>query len=390
MKQYNPLRSADMRIHNQNIILSRIYEARERGISQSELVQETGLKAPTIFRIFSSLEEQGLIEIFNDSGDHDTEVRKGRRPVAYTVIKDALYTIGLEFWASSISLGVFNFNGTRIFSRIEPLKGDIDSAGITRLIVRLVNDALASLKISREKVPGIGVAASGQVDVNQRSVIFYPRIRGMKEVFLAEALEKELGISVLLHNNCSAIALSEYRYGNYDHRGSMFTFLLRAGVNGAFVDEKGIYITSQGTTLETGHVPIDSRGPQCSCGTHGCLEAYLRELDKKNVEQGLPLFSGFDERLAAGDRDAKKTMTAAADCLFVSMKSIMRFLTPRSFLIIGNGELISGHIATALRKRWASEPDAFVPDPPQVFSHAYDPLVSQRGASDLVISYYFS
>jgi predicted NBD/HSP70 family sugar kinase/DNA-binding transcriptional regulator YhcF (GntR family) len=396
MRQDNPLRAQDLRVHNQNIILSRIYEKRNTGISQSELVMETGLKAPTVFRIFSDLEDQGLIEIHKNpggvlSGNSEENLgRKGRRPVVYTVRKDALYTMGLEFWASSISLGVFNFNGNRVFSRVEPLKTNIDIAEVIDFIVFLVTEALNSLEIGREKVPGIGVVAPGQVDIIKRKVINYPRIQNMRDIPLAEELEKRLGIKVLLHNNCSALALSEFRYGGYDHQGSLFTFLIRSGVNGAFVDDRGIYVTSRGITLESGHIPIDSGGPLCSCGNRGCLESLLVALDNSGETREKPLFSEMEGMLAAGCPEADHIMTQAAGYLFIAMKSIMRFFTPHAFLILGNGALVSRRIAEKVRERWAQESDAFVSDAPMIYSHACDPLVSQRGASDLVIADYFS
>lgn len=390
MPKINPLRSSDLGKYNQRLILSRIYEARNKGISQSEMVLETGLKAPTILRIFSSLEEQKLIELFKAEGKENEQVRKGRPPLVYTIRKDALYTVGLEFWVSSISLGVFNFNGDRVFSRIEPLKLGISAPEVIDFIVLLVNEALGSLKIDRSKVIGVGVAAPGQVDVVNRRAISYPRIRGMKNIALADILEEKLKLSVILHNNCSVIALSEYHHGNYDHKGSLFTFLLRAGVNGAFVDDRGIYVTSQGSTLESGHVPVDPQGPPCSCGIRGCLESHLSALDKANAKSGQSLFSGFEEKLAKGDRQVEQIAARAAESLFVVTKSIMRFFTPRSFLILANGELFSRCIADNLVKCWKRESDAFVSEPPQVFSNSYNALVSQRGASDLVISYYFN
>ena len=218
MQSGNPLRSSDLRIHNQRIILSRIYGARKTGISQSELVAETGLKAPTVFRIFGNLEEQKLIEILNASGNED-QIRKGRRPVVYTVCKDALYTIGLEFWVSSISLGIFNFNGDRVYSRIEPLKQNITVQEVTDYIVLLIKEAITSMKINRKKVIGVGVAAPGQVDVANRRVIGYARIKDMKDIPLAEELEDKLKLPVILHNNCSVIALSEFHHGGYDQAG---------------------------------------------------------------------------------------------------------------------------------------------------------------------------
>lgn len=87
----------------------------------------------------------------------------------------------------------------------------------------------------------------------------------MKDIALVAELESRLEIPVMIHNNCSALALSEYRHGGYDHRGSMFTFLLRTGVNGAFVHDDEIYVNSRNQTIETGHIPINADGPRCSC-----------------------------------------------------------------------------------------------------------------------------
>ncbi|MDD2394950.1 MAG: sugar kinase, partial [Sphaerochaeta sp.] len=78
--QGNPLRASDLRVHNQNMVLSLIHASKNLGTSQSEVVQKTGLKAPTIFRIFSSLEEEGLIVPAQSNGE-ETVAKKGRRPV---------------------------------------------------------------------------------------------------------------------------------------------------------------------------------------------------------------------------------------------------------------------------------------------------------------------
>jgi predicted NBD/HSP70 family sugar kinase len=378
------------------MILARIYENRHFGISQSELVQDTGLKAPTILRIFSGLENQGLIEVLpapeGRSGEtgEDTLVRKGRRPVAYTTKKDALYTVGVEFWVSYISIGIFDFQGTRIFSKVEPLRKNIDITETIDCIVKQVQESLSGLNIPPEKVPGIGIAAPGQMDITNRRVINYSRIKNMEDYPLADVLEERLGIKVLLHNNCSVMALSEYRYGKYDHRGSMFTFLLRSGVGGAFVDQRGIYTTSDFKTIEPGHISINYEGPLCYCGTRGCLQAYLMELDSVHAaEEGL-LFGTLEQKLADRDEKAEKTIRQAAEYLFVVMKTIMRLLSPCSFLILGNGELVSRRIAEHIRRRWVDEPDSFVSRAPPVFSNICSPLVSQRGASDLVISWFFS
>jgi predicted NBD/HSP70 family sugar kinase len=98
----------------------------------------------------------------------------------------------------------------------------------------------------------------------------------------------------------------------------------------------------------------------------------------------------LEEALTSGDREADSVMTRAAAYLFIAMKSIMRFFAPHAFLILGNGEAVSRRIAEKIREQWAQEPDAFISTPPMIYSHTYDPMISQRGASDLVIADYFS
>lgn len=386
--QSNPLRASDLRIHNQNMVLSIIHDSRAEGISQSEVVQRTGLKAPTIFRIFTALEEEGLI-LPVQNNEEDLVVRKGRRPIYYAVSKDARYTIGIEFWAAFLSLGVFNFHGERIYSVMHPLDDTTKAIDVIELIVAEVERAIEQLSLDREKVIGVGVAAPGQVDLKDKRVRYYPRIEGMKDIALVDVLSERLNLLIIIHNNCSALAYSEYRYGEYDHQGSMFTFLLRTGVNGAFVHKDQIYVNSQDQTIESGHIPINNDGPRCSCGTRGCLQAYLHDLDPDSVDRRLSLFEGLEERLEKGDPTAVRIIERAAGYLVIAMKILTRLLAPKSFLFVG----CCRHISEALKEQVEHlliEPDAFCTEIPRIFATEYDPLVAQRGAADLVLQAYFN
>jgi len=386
--QGSPLRASDLRVHNQKIVLSLIHATQKVGVSQSEIVQATGLKAPTIFRIFSSLEEEGLITPIANDIEDGVAIKKGRRPVNFIVCKDARYSIGLEFWAAYLSIGVFDFLGERIYSALQPLDDGVDAHEVISMIVEQVKDIIQKLSIPKEKLLGMGVAAPGQVDLTNNTVAYYPRINGMKNLPIVELLQRELAIPVILHNNCSALAFSEYRYGDFDHKGSMFTFLLRTGVNGAFVHDDAIYVDSKSMTIETGHIPINFDGPRCSCGSRGCLQAFLQDLDPDSFDDRLSLFEGLDEKLKAGDAHALRTIERAAGYLVIAMKIIMRLLAPQSFLFVGCSVTVSEAICKQV-KHLMAEPDAFDTVLPQVFSTVYDPLVAQRGASDLVLVDFF-
>jgi len=386
----NPLRVSDVRRRNEKLVLRLVHSAGERGASQSEIVQSTGLKAPTIFRIFSYLEEAGYIEaLVKPAPNAETDTRqekKGRRPVAYVVRKNALYLIGIEFWVERISLGVFDFQGKSIYSKATSLSRSENANTVVELIASLVDEAIASLGIPRELVIGIGLGAPGQVNVGKRIVAAYPRISGMKNFPIAEILEARLGISINLHNNCSIIALSEYRYGALDLDPSMFMFLLRSGVNGAFIDGGRIFLSPRGTTIEMGHISIDYDGPICVCGARGCLEAFITSLDSESLRKGNWLFENLDTE----NPSSEPILTAAAAYLSAAVQTACRLFRPSSFLILAYTEKIAADLARRVNDKLSREASSFDETKPVLIGRAYDQNLVLRGAADLVLDSFLS
>lgn len=387
--QDNPLRAADVRQHNEKMVLFLIYQAKRAGISQSSVVQSTGLKAPTVFRIFTHLEEDGLIEPLSLVLPDNLQ-KKGRRPVAFRIRENALFTIGIEFWVDCISLGVFNFAGELIHERKIELNQEVYANEVASKMIALVREVMKELNLQTDKVLGLGVAAPGQVNVARREIVYYPRILEMRSFPVADILEDALGIPVFLHNNCSAIALSEYRYGGYRHGDSLFTFLIRSGVNGAFVNQDKIYITSQSTTLESGHVPIDLDGPKCICGQNGCLQSYMTMLNNRLEGANGHLLEVLEGRLLNDDPDAQNVIDEAARYLFAAVKTVIRFFRPKAFLFVATTPKVGEALARAVSRLREEQPGGFDFGVIDFFAHQYCTKTALKGASDLVINTYFS
>lgn len=386
----NPLRMSDVRRRNEKLVLRLIHAAGEKGLSQSEVSAAIGLKPPTIFRIFSLLEEMGYIEALeraqSQEGDSRQE-KKGRRPLAFIAKRDAFYFFGVEFWVEQVSLGVFDFLGTSVFSRTVALDGRPSAEAVVDLIANLAREAIAALDLPKDKVLGVGIGAPGQVDVINRKVMSYPRIEGMKDFAIAAILERKLELPVFLHNNCSVIALSEYRYGELGEPDSMFMFLMRSGVNGAFVDGGKVFLSPRGTTIEMGHISIDYEGPHCICGAHGCLEAFIDELDRHEPGKGRWLFDGLDA--AGSERDARILETTSR-YLASAVQTVCRLFKPLSFLVVAHDERIATELARLLAERLSKEESLFDEAKPKVFGRPYDVGLAQRGAADLVLEAFLS
>ncbi|MBR2282760.1 MAG: ROK family transcriptional regulator [Spirochaetales bacterium] len=381
------LRVEDIRQFNIKSVLSLIHDSRNAGgLSQSDVVSRLTLKAPTVFRIFNALEADGFISPCASKSTSDLP-KSGRRPTYYNINDDACYELAVEFWSNCISVGVFNFACDVIYSDIHSLK---DSTGISEVIdtiSSMVGMAISKTGIDKDKIIGLGVAAPGKVSVSDGKVIYYGRIPGLEDYPLKDILEQRTGLKVLVHNNCSAIAYSLYNSRSKTSSGSLFAFLLRSGVNGSLVNENGIFLSADNTTLEAGHLIVKPDGVKCNCGMCGCLQAQLLDLDKDYGDSESSFKSLFDS-IPSGEK-GDEIVRKAADYLFIAVKDIQRFSAPDSFLIICSSAFVAERIAACLRGRLAKERDFFAQNDPAIIGMGYDTSLALRGATELVFADFF-
>jgi predicted NBD/HSP70 family sugar kinase len=392
-----PLRSADIRARNEKLVLSII--RRRHGISQSEVAQETGLKPPTVFRIFQVLEEQGFIlgcdggEGSDSGGENGAAARgaerKGRRPSYFCVNPDALYVVGVDFWARSASAVVVDFGGSPVYRQVVDLNGHNGAEEIVQRLNELIADAISSSGVARERLLGIGVGAPGMVDTQSGVVLRYPRITSMDGFPLRERLEAQFGVPVHVHNNAAVIALSEYRYGSVRGRQSVLTLVLRAGVGGAFIQDGQLFVNHHRTALEVGHLSVDPAGPECRCGRRGCLETYLseevlrREADAKSAEEYFSLLEKREERAVGPVRDAAEKLVSA-------VYSLLNTLNPEAILIVSRSHALSAALCDSVREALASVPPFASAAERDIVPHEYDPVIAGQGAADLVFDSFFT
>jgi len=383
-----PLRGNDVRKKNEQLVLRIIHKS--DGISQSEVVQLTGLKPPTVFRIFSGLEEAGLIQIVERP--MDAADRKGRRPVYYGIRPDARFIIGIDFWMKSASVVIVNFTGEPVFKQVRELHHFIDAGQVVEVLKELIETSLRQSAIDRELLIGIGIGAPGRVDIETGHVIHYGRIKGMNNFSIKEPIETAFGLPVFVHNNAAVVALSEYRYGVAKDMKSLLTVLVRSGVGGSFISNGSIFVTNNRTTLEVGHMSVDIQGRDCECGHRGCLESYVSEeaLIHDFSEAGLDI-----EVREIGDaiREENKAVLEIVDekirVLAEGFYSLYQLFNPDSFLLVTRSAVLSsyaaGRIETLLGWEEHTEEDRAC----RILHCAYDPILAGIGAADLVLDQFF-
>ena len=385
-----PLRSENIREANEKLVLSLIHKT--SGISQSEVVLQTGLKPPTVFRIFSMLEEAGFIQVSHDQ-PFDSD-KKGRRPVYYSINPKSMYVIGIDFWSRSAAIVLEDFGGNAIYQHTRPLVAKPNAEDTLDVIGELIESSLAATRVNRDRILGIGIGAPGQVDIDEGRVIFYSRIEGMKDFALGARIEQKFDIPVTVHNNAAVIALSGFRYGIAHDSSSLLTILIRSGVGGSFIHEKKLMVTNGATILELGRISVELSGENCECSGKGCLEAYLSEDAFLDAIQ--PLYPLKD----ISELDSLMVDEIPAPCLEVNrskgkilsqtMRSLYHLFGPKSFLIVTRSQILS-KLLSKFVDEIITKDQLICPGPRfTILSTKYDPTLACRGAADLVLDQFFS
>lgn len=382
-----PLRSTDIRERNEKLVLQLIHQ--ERQISQSEVAMRTGLKPPTVFRIFNMLERNGYIVAvpYEQTNRLSIPGKKGRKPVAFQINPEAYFLIGID-WTRTPTLVVVDFQGEVRYSTTQEFPKDIEAEGSLQIIEGMIRSALQENTLTREKILGIGIGLPGRVDIERGSIVTYPRIPGMIDFPIKERLEKTFQIPVQVHNNTSVIALSEYRYGKAKGIPSFLTILIRAGVGGAFVQNGIPFANNSLTAVEIGHLGIDPRGPLCYCGQKGCLETYLSEdafLTELQKVISIRSILEIESFIQQKNPLVLNILEEKSGVLCRAIQSLTHVFSPEAVLIITRSQVFSEHLVALLSKEFC---DRYSQKFQLIPSH-YKPTIAAKAATDLVFDAFF-
>ena len=275
---------------------------------------------------------------------------RGRRPEMLFVRTSDRFVIGVDIRLSKTYLVLSDFSGKAVANDsfdtlLEP--GDLAARlgdGIHSLLTRHdVGDRCA----------GVGVAVPGMVDRETGRVIRSPQL-GWHDVEIRESLAKLVGLPVQIENAPIACALARMWLGTPEERAPQnFVYVTVSDGVGTAIVARGEILRGAGDTAgEFGHVPLARDGPDCMCGSRGCLEAYTsnlatvarflgREYSPQSARElassSGATIDGVIERWKSGDESATRALTETAHFLGEGLAMIVNAVNPG--LIFVGGEI---------------------------------------------------
>jgi predicted NBD/HSP70 family sugar kinase len=252
--------------YNQAVVLDQIQMT--DGISRVEIAQRTGLTPQTVSGIVRRLLDEGLVR-----EDGASRVASGGKPrTTLRVDPGAGRAVGLHFDPVSLTCAVIDLLGRPLVVRRRPTPPDADPSQIVAAMAELVLTVLAEAKLSRDEVLGLGLATPGPIERELGMIVAPPQLTHWARVPLQRMLSDLTGLPVTLDNDATAAAIGERWSGAGKGTANFAYFFFGTGIGGGLILNYQVYRGGSLNAGEFGHASLLPDGPECYCGSRGCLD----------------------------------------------------------------------------------------------------------------------
>ena len=132
--------------------------------------------------------------------------------------------------------------------------------------------SIAKAWATRLQFDRCGIGFGGPVNYSRQRVEKSTHVGGWDDFDFPGLIRSELGIPAVIDNDANVGALGEYTFGSGAHSDPMFYMTLSTGIGGGIIINGALYRGADSFAGEIGHVTVRPDGPQCLCGSFGCLE----------------------------------------------------------------------------------------------------------------------
>ncbi len=365
MANLRRINQEDLRNHNLSVTLDTLLRA-QKPMSRADLAKETGLTKATLSLLASMLIESGVVQ----EGEPVVSATYGRPSTPLEIRGGSIAGIGLQINTDGYGCLALDLNGDTLGR--EWVSEDMTGTDPYEIFAKL--DAMtfpleSRLKRRGCKVVGAGFALPGIVTDDMWLLV--ARNLGWENVNLTR-FNVVRRLDVVAGNEAKMAAIAQIpgyateraSFLNVVDRTDSFIYLSTdIGIGGAVVRDGEVVMGSHGFAGEIGHLSVAMDGPLCSCGRHGCLEAFagrralveaagIAEDGDATSSEAIDMFL---QRWRAGDSDVAKVVDQAADALVSAIASAVNLVDVDTVLLGGLWTHFGDELATVLEGRLRSE-----------------------------------
>ena len=169
------------------------------------------------------------------------------------------FTIGIDLGGTKIMTGIVDSGGNIIGNPVRvPTGGNDEANAIIGRITGSIENVIKSQDLRNEDVEGIGIGATGPLDIEKGLILECPQLPQMHFFPLRQAIQDHFGIPVILNNDANCFAYGETLFGAAAGNKNVLGFTLGTGLGCALIIGGKLVNGSTGTAAEIWTSPYRS------------------------------------------------------------------------------------------------------------------------------------
>lgn len=234
------------------------------------------------------------------------------------------------------------------------------------LILTMCKQAMADAVHLNCRILGVGVSTGGRVNPQDGIVLHSTKlINEWSSVDIRTPLSSALHLPVWVDNDGNCAALAERKFGHGKGVENFVTIITGTGIGGGIIQHNELIHGNTFCAAELGHIVVSLEGPECMCGSHGCIEAYssglaLQKEAKRLHDEDLLLVEGMTvnnkEPVNAthlinaahlGNSKAESVLLTAGTALGLGIVNILHMINPSLVILSG---VLAAHYENPVRQ----------------------------------------
>lgn len=357
--------------HLRRLNLERVLAAAmglEGVFTRAELIEATGLSAPTVGSLATSLIRAGLL---TDLGSGPS--RGGRRPGHMEFNRRHGFVAAIDLGPTRTRLAVADLRGALLVRRVVNTPEDKEPRALLNTLAHETRELLREADVPLSRLLAVGAGAPGAVDPASGTVVAVaPNLPGWDQVPVSAILQAALDAPVVVENDVNLAVLGEHWKGAAREHDNCVFLSFGTGIGAGILVNRNLH---HGYHALAGEIGLMCMGPQfvnVDFGARGCLEtlAGLGALSTRwprsdNAADWLPdLFRSA----AAGDGDAQTIVEEVSTLVGIAAANVSCVMDP-SLVVLGGALGMQGE---PLLRRVRQIVGRIMPAPPAIVTSDLD------------------
>ncbi len=262
--------------------------------------------------------------------------------------------LALDIGGTKLAVGVVEADGSVHGLVIEPTRREEGATRTLRRLFDMGHRALSDAGLMPGEIGAVGISCGGPLNSATGMLLCPPHLPGWIDVPIGPMATEEFGVPALLENDATAGAWGEFRFGAGQGVDSLIYLTISTGMGGGAIIDGRLHRGAAGNGGEFGHIMVRPGGRLCTCGRHGCVEAYVSgsAIAERAVEQlaagrssilaELPRVTSVEVAAAVGtDALATEIWNDATELLSIAVTDLVNVFEPE-LVVLGGGVTRTG------------------------------------------------